>query len=156
MARKPYKLEEEKKDKAIHFRLPNVFYQLLKELSQEEKLGVNVFARKLLVEYLDSKYSRVEYTLRKLYAQRNNLQNLLMGFTSEAERLSAEISSSKKRLEKLETDIKKHREEIEKVSAEINAFIELLDYKSDDYIIKILNAIKKDNKILDQIVGDVI
>jgi len=76
MAKAKYKLEEAKKDKTLSFRIANQTFNLLKKLSQNNRVGINIYARDKLIEYIYSKYPEDEGDLNTLYKEKSELEKM--------------------------------------------------------------------------------
>jgi len=102
VAKVKYKIEEAKKDKTISFRVPNQFYNLLKWLSQRHKEGINTYTRKLLMDYLYSRYPETEEDLKILRKERSELEKIREETFQELSTIERDIVISQAKIEENE------------------------------------------------------
>jgi len=134
MAKAEYKINDEKKDKTLSFRIPNELYKLLKEVSEENNQSVNIFARRLLMDHIYSRFTQAEENLKKLKKDKDNLEAELKqigpaegepDWEKLYEEKLKEIRDIKNNRDKIRNKITNKMQEIDQISLMIERYEEI-------------------------------
>lgn len=74
MAKAEYKIKEAKKDKTLSFRISNQLYELLKKTAPKRNKSIGTYARRLLIDYVYSKYPQSDEVLKELKEEKKKLE----------------------------------------------------------------------------------
>jgi len=125
MARASYKIKEAKKDKTLSFRIPNQLFNLIKKLSQNERTGINIYARNKLIEYIYSKYPESEEDLNILHKEELELGKKKSEIFDEMDRLGKEMIIHDDRIK----EINRHLANLNKTRVDINNRLIFIDIR---------------------------